>query len=96
MISDLVVFQHRDTYRELIRESLNFDFWTQPHLAQLKRQLSTRDSLDHRWRDSQASERAMTLAELDDDGAKGGYLTHVADINLFPYGVPATAKAHML
>lgn len=95
VVSDLVAFQHRDTYRELIRESLRFEFWTLPHLGQLKQQLSKRDAVDIRWRDSQASERAMTLAELSEDPESWG-ITRASNVNVFPFGVPATTVARFL
>ncbi len=97
VISDLVVFGHRDTYRTLIRGSLQFEFWTDPQLlAQLKQQLARRDDLQARWHDSRASEQAMTLEALSDDAQSSGSMSPANGINLFPFGVPATTRARLL
>ncbi len=97
LISDFVVFGHRNTYRSLVRGSLQFSFWTEPQLlAKLQQQLSKADALDARWQDSLASEQAMSLVELSDDTRGGSAISLVSDINLFPFGVPATTKARFL
>lgn len=95
LISDFIFMTHRATHRELIRRSLEVEFWqTEQQFQQLQQQLAESDDLDARWRRALASEMAMLMSELRIDREDPEF-AH-PPLNLMPFGIPPSTKSGLV